>query len=590
MKDFKEKLKLVPELPGSYQMKDKNGYIIYVGKAKNLKKRVSSYFRGNVTGKTAMLVQDIDDFEYIVTDSELESLILEINLIKKYDPKYNILLKDDKSYPYIELTNDKVPRLVVVRNPNIKKNKTHKLFGPYPNVTAARETVDILNRLYPLRKCKTYSKKECLYYHIGQCLGYCTHEVDKEIIDNMRSEIISFLNGNHEIVTKKLTSEMEKYSDKMEYEKAMEYKSMLDYINVVLEKQKVELDDNIDRDVVGYYTNNNYLSVQILFIRGGKLLDRKRDLFPMVDTEEEELTSYISKFYDKHKIKPKEVLIPDILDESILTQAFDIKFFKPQKGTKKNILDLASQNAKIYYNEQMSLIEKDEEKTLNAVKELGSILNISNLSRIELFDNSNLFGSFNVSGMVVFIDGKPYKNEYRKFKITNDKNDDYGTMREVIYRRYFRVLKDKLTKPDLIIVDGGIGQVKVAREVIDSLNMNIPVVGLKKNDKHNTSELVGNDPIEIINIDKKSNLFLLLTKMQDEVHNYTISYHKQIRSKGALSSILDNIDGIGEKRKKELLKKYKSINKMKEATKEELEEILPSNVASNFYEFLKEYN
>ena len=586
---FKEELSLVPHLPGCYLMKNKNDNVIYVGKSKNLKNRLTSYFRGTHTGKTAMLVSEIDHFEYIITSSELEALLLEINLIKKYNPRYNILLRDDKSYPYIELTNDKVPRLVVVRNPNIKKNKTHKLFGPYPNVTAARETVDILNRLYPLRKCKTYSKKECLYYHIGQCLGYCTHEVDKEIIDNMRSEIISFLNGNHEIVTKKLTSEMEKYSDKMEYEKAMEYKSMLDYINVVLEKQKVELDDNIDRDVVGYYTNNNYLSVQILFIRGGKLLDRKRDLFPMVDTEEEELTSYISKFYDKHKIKPKEVLIPDILDENILTQAFDIKFFKPQKGTKKNILDLASQNAKIYYNEQMSLIEKDEEKTLNAVKELGSILNISNLSRIELFDNSNLFGSFNVSGMVVFIDGKPYKNEYRKFKITNDKNDDYGTMKEVIYRRYFRVLKDKLTKPDLIIVDGGIGQVKVAREVIDSLNMNIPVVGLKKNDKHNTSELVGNDPIEIINIDKKSNLFLLLTKMQDEVHNYTISYHKQIRSKGAISSILDNIDGIGEKRKKELLKKYKSINKMKEATKEELEEILPSNVANNFYEFLKEY-
>ena len=587
---FKEELSLVPHLPGCYLMKNKNDNVIYVGKSKNLKNRLTSYFRGTHTGKTAMLVSEIDHFEYIITSSELEALLLEINLIKKYNPRYNILLRDDKSYPYIELTNDKVPRLVVVRNPNIKKNKTHKLFGPYPNVTAARETVDILNRLYPLRKCKTYPKKECLYYHIGQCLGYCTHEVDKEIINNMRSEIISFLNGNHEIVSKKLTSEMEKYSDKMEYEKAMEYKSMLDYINVVLEKQKVELDDNIDRDVVGYYTNNNYLSVQILFIRGGKLLDRKRDLFPMVDTEEEELTSYISKFYDKHKIKPKEVLIPDILDENILTEAFDIKFFKPQKGTKKNILDLASQNAKIYYNEQMSLIEKDEEKTLNAVKELGSILNIPNLSRIELFDNSNLFGSFNVSGMVVFIDGKPYKNEYRKFKITNDKNDDYGTMREVIYRRYFRVLKDKLTKPDLIIVDGGIGQVKVAREVIDSLNMNIPVVGLKKNDKHNTSELVGNDPIEIINIDKKSNLFLLLTKMQDEVHNYTISYHKQIRSKGALSSILDNIDGIGEKRKKELLKKYKSINKMKEATKEELEEILPSNVASNFYEFLKEYN
>lgn len=587
---FKEELSLVPHLPGCYLMKNTSDNVIYVGKSKNLKNRLTSYFRGTHTGKTAMLVSEIDHFEYIITSSELEALLLEINLIKKYNPRYNILLRDDKSYPYIELTNDKVPRLVVVRNPNIKKNKTHKLFGPYPNVTAARETVDILNRLYPLRKCKTYGKKECLYYHIGQCLGYCTHEMDKQVIDNMRSEIISFLNGNHEIVTNKLQEEMEKYSSKMEYEKAMEYKNMLDYINVVLEKQKVELDDNIDRDVVGYYTNNNYLSVQILFIRGGKLLDRKRDLFPMVDTLEEELTSYVSKFYDKHKIKPKEVLIPDILDDSILTQAFDIKFFIPKKGTKKNILDLAFENAKIYYNEQMSLIEKDEEKTLNAVKELGSILNIPNLSRIELFDNSNLFGSFNVSGMVVFIDGKPYKNEYRKFKITNDKNDDYGTMREVIYRRYFRVLKDKLTKPDLIIVDGGIGQVKVAREVINELNMNIPVVGLKKNDKHSTSELVGNDPIEIINIDKKSNLFLLLTKMQDEVHNYTISYHKQIRSKGALSSILDNISGIGEKRKKELLKKYKTISKMKEATKDELEEILPVNVANEFYEFLKEYN
>jgi len=587
---FKEELSLVPHLPGCYLMKNSDNTVIYVGKSKNLKNRLTSYFRSSHTGKTAMLVRDIDRFEYIVTSSELEALLLEINLIKKYNPRYNILLRDDKTYPYIELTNEKVPRLVVLRSVNVKKNKKHKLFGPYPNVTAARETVDILNRLYPLRKCRTYEKKECLYYHIGQCLGYCTKKIPDEEINKIKSEIISFLNGNHEIVTNKLKEEMEKYASKMEYEKAKEYKNMLDYINVTLEKQKVELDDNVNRDVIGYYTDNNYLSVQILFIRGGKLLDRKRDIFPMIDTLEEELTSYISKFYDKHKIKPSEVLIPDILDGELLSNAFDLKFFSPQKGTKKKILDLAHQNALIYFEEQMSILEKDEGKTVDAIKELGKLLNIPNLSRIELFDNSNLFGSFNVSGMVVFIDGKPYKNEYRKFKITNDKNDDYGTMKEVIYRRYFRVLKDNLVRPDLIIVDGGIGQVNVAREVINSLNMNIPVAGLKKNDKHNTSELVGNYPLEVIEVDKKSNLFLLLTKMQDEVHNYTISYHKQIRSKGALSSILDNISGIGEKRKKDLLKKYKTVNKMKEATIDELKEILPINVAEEFYTFIQNYD
>ena len=586
---FKEELSLVPHLPGCYLMKNSNGNIIYVGKSKNLKNRLLSYFRGSHTGKTAMLVNDIRSFEYIVTSSELEALLLEINLIKKYNPRYNILLRDDKTYPYIELTNDKVPRLVVVRNPNIKKNKTHKLFGPYPNVTAARETVDILNRIYPLRKCRNYAKKECLYYHIGQCLGYCVHDIDKNIIDKLKSEIISFLNGNHEIVTNKLKEEMEKYASKMEYEKAMEYKNMLDYVNITLEKQKVELDDNINRDVVGYYTDNNYLSVQIFFIRGGKLLDRKSDIFPMIDTLDEELTSYISNFYDKCYMKPNEVLIPDILDANILKEAFNLNFFVPIKGKKKKILDLAFTNAKIYFDEQMTLIERNDKRNINAIMELANLLNIPNLSRIELFDNSNLFGSFNVSGMVVFIDGKPCKNEYRKFKITNDKNDDYGTMREVIYRRYFRVLKENLNKPDLIIVDGGIGQINVAREVIKELNMNIPVAGLKKNDKHNTAELLGNYPIQIIDIKKDSDLFLLLTKMQDEVHNYTISYHKQIRSKGALSSILDNISGIGEKRKKELLKKYKTIVKMKEATLEELNEILPKEVAINFYKFLKEY-
>lgn len=586
---FKEKLALVPHQPGCYLMKNSDGNIIYVGKSKNLKNRLTSYFRQTHTGKTKMLVNDIRDFEYILTSSELEALLLEINLIKKYNPKYNILLRDDKTYPYIELTNEKIPRLTIVRNPNIKKDKTHKLFGPYPNVSAARSTLDLLNRIYPLRKCKNMPKKECLYYHIKQCLGYCTHDIEEEVIDNMKEEIISFLNGNHEIVTKKIEEKMNIYSNNMAYEKALEYKEMLDYINITLEKQKVELDDNINRDVVGYYTDNNYMSVQILFIRGGKLLGGTKDVFALVDSIEEELTSYISKFYDKNKIRPKEVLIPNILDKDLLEQAFGIKFNIPLKGKKKKILDLAFDNAKMYYDEQMSLVKQNDEKRKKSLDELKEKLNLNSVNRIELFDNSNLFGTFNVSGMVVFIDGLPCKNEYRKFKITSDVNDDYSTMREVIYRRYFRVLKDNLPRPDLIIVDGGLGQLNVARSVLKELNLNIATVGLKKDDKHNTASLLGLDPIEEIVIDKKSDLFLLLTRMQDEVHNFTISYHKQIRSKGAISSVLDNIEGIGEKRKKELLKKYKSITKMKEASICELEEILPEKVAINLSKFLQEY-
>ncbi len=582
-----EKLSLVPHHPGCYLMKDKDGVIIYVGKSKNLKNRLSSYFKSSHTGKTAMLVRDIRDFEYILTSSELESLLLEINLIKKHDPKYNILLRDDKTYPYIEVTNEKYFRLLVVRNPNIRKRRDTKLFGPYPNVTAARNVVDMINRIYPLKKCNHYEKKECLYYHIGQCLGYCTKEIDMNVVNNMKAEIISFLNGNSDIVINKIKELMYKSSNAMQYEKALEYKELLDNINTTLEKQKVELDDNINRDVIGYYTDGNYLSIGMLFIRGGKLLDNNNVIFPMISSLEEELTTYISKFYDKHNILPKEVMIPDIIDSNLLESAFATKFYTPIKGKKHHILNLAFENAKNYFNEQMTIIKRSEERTTDAITELENVLKIDNISRIELFDNSNLFGTFNVSGMVVFIDGVPAKNEYRKFKITNQVNDDYNTMREVIYRRYYRVLKDKLARPDLIIVDGGIGQVNVAREVLQELYLDIPVAGLKKNEKHNTSELVGLSPIQIIPIDKKSNLFLLLTKMQDEVHNYTISYHKQIRSKGALESVLDLFPGIGTVRKKNLIKKYHTITKIQEAPLEELTETLPETVAINLKENLK---
>ena len=584
---FKEELSLVPHLPGCYLMKNKDNIVIYVGKSKNLKNRLSSYFQREHTGKTMMLVREIDHFEYIVTNTEMESLLLEINLIKKYNPKYNILYRDDKSYPYIELTNDKVPILRIVRRINVKKVKNN-FFGPYPNVGAARKVVEILNRVYPLRKCKTYEKRECLYYHIGQCLGYCTHDVDQERIKEMKSEIISFLNGNTKVLTDRITEKMKIYSDNMEYEKALEYKELLNYINITTEKQKVDLDNSVNIDVASYYTKDNYISIQILFIRGGKLLDRNRNIFPMIDTEEEEFSRYLSEFYNKNVSMPKEVLVPDIIDKEVFEEVFNIKFMTPIKGEKKRILDLAYDNARIYYEEQMTYIKRDEDKITNALEELKDKLKLNSVDRIELFDNSNLFSTFNVSGMVVFVDGKPSKNDYRKFKITNDKNDDYGTMREVIYRRYFRVLKDNLERPDLILVDGGLGQINIAREVISELGLNIPVAGLKKDDKHSTNTLLGGYPVREIEIKKDSYLFLLLTRMQDEVHRYTISYHKDIRSKGALSSILDNIDGIGEVRKKKILKKYHTIDKMKDATISELSEIMPENIAISFHEYLND--
>ena len=586
MNKIDELLSTTPHKPGCYLMKDNNGCVIYVGKSKNLKNRLSSYFKQSHTGKTMMLVRDIDTFEYILTNSEVESLLLELNLIKKYTPKYNILYKDDKSYPYIELTNDKVPRLLIVRNPNMRRGGNRKLFGPYPNITAAKKVVEMLNRLYPLRKCKNMGKKECLYYHIGECLGYCTHEVDEEKIKEMKDEIISFFNGNSDGIIKKIEEKMYDSSSKLQFEKAIEYKELLDYIRITLEKQKVELDDHYDRDVVGYYEEDNYLVVNILFIRGGKLIDKKSNIFPMIDSLEEEVNGYVSNFYDKHMTKVKEVMVPDIIQEEILREGFGLNVVKPIKGMKKKILDLAMENAKNYYNEQISMIRKDEVEINNSLEELANMLGIDKCSHIEMFDNSNIFGSFNVSGMVVFIDGKKAPHLYRKFKITNDKNDDYGTMREVIYRRYFRVLKDGLERPDLILVDGGLGQINVAREVIDELGMGIPVAGLKKDDKHSTNMLLGGYPVREMEIKKDSYLFLLLTRMQDEVHRYTISYHKDIRSKGALASILDNIPGIGEVRKKKILKKYHTVDKMKNATVEELSLLMPENVAKDFHEYL----
>ena len=584
---IKKKLALVPNKPGCYQMKNKDGVIIYVGKAKKLKNRLSSYFRGTHTGKTARLVSEIVDFEYVVVGSEKESLILENNLIKKYDPKYNILLRDDKSYPYIELTNDEYPRLSIVRSLNKKGNGN--LYGPYPNVTAARNTVNLLNRMYPLRKCTTFNKKPCLYYHIKECLGYCTNQVDSNEMEQMRKEIVTFLKGDYEIITKKIEKEMLEQSEKMNYEKALELKELSDYIKVTLAKQKVEIREQIDIDIFGYYVNKGYLSIQIFFIRGGKIVERHSKIIPLIDEVDAELTRYIVDVYQNNFLLPKEILVPDIVDAELISNYYSISCRVPIRGEKLRLIEMANKNAKITLDNEFELLEKDENRTYVANQELKQILNLDRLERIELFDNSHLFGTYSVSGMVVFIDGKPAKNEYRKYKIKVDTNDEYGMMREVIYRRYFRVLKDQLTKPDLIIVDGGIGQIHIAREVIESLGLHIPVVGLKKDDHHTTDSLLGFNPIQTIKIDKKSNLFYFLERMQDEVHNFTIHYHQQIRSKGTLSSVLDTVEGIGSVRKKELLKKYKTLSKMKEAPLDELKLILPENVAINLQDFLKNY-
>lgn len=580
---IKEKLSLVPMLPGCYLMKNKDGVVIYVGKAKKLKNRLKSYFNGRVTGKTKKLVSEIVDFDYIVTSSELEAFILELNLIKKYDPKYNILLKDDKSYPYIEFKNDKYPTLTVKREININK-RNKMLFGPYPNVGAARRIVNLINRLYPLKKCDKTPKKECLYYHIGECLGYCIHK-DLDTSE-LRNEIISILNGHDEILINKINEKIKVNSDNLNFEVALELKKELDYIKVVFEKQKVELNDGVNRDIFNYYYENGYISIVVFFLRNGKLVGNKKNIFPLIDDIKETLEYYIVNFYQKKNIQPKEIIVPKELDIELLNSLLDAKVICTEKGKKKHLFDLASTNAKINLENNIEMEYRKNEKSFDASHELGNILGVENLSIIEAFDNSNLFGSFTVSGMVTFIDGIPSTKDYRKFKISKEQNDDVGSMKEVIYRRYQKVLMNNLRKPDLILVDGGVNQINACKSVLNDLNLKIKVCGLMKDDKHTLSELIDGDTLNSYKIDKKSNVFYLLTRISDEVHRFTINYHRQIRSKGSISSVLDEIEGIGPTRKKELLKKYGSLKKIKEASLEDLETILPKDVAKRTLEYL----
>ena len=536
---IKDKLSLLPMQPGCYLMKDKDGTVIYVGKAKKLKNRVSSYFAGSHNYKTTKLVQEIVDFEYIVTDSEKEALLLEINLIKDYAPKYNISFMDNKYYPYIQLTKERHPRLKIVRN---AKDKKHKHFGPFPDGTAARETFKLLNRLYPLRKCNHIPKKTCLYYQLNQCLGPCVNEVDEEEYKKITKQITQFIQGDTKEIIDDLQNKMMQASESLNFELAKEYRDLIQHINHVTSKQHVQFAEQITQFIVGFYQENTY---------------------------------------------PKEILLPEDIDTTLLEEIVECKIIKPQKGQKAKLVEMATNNAKEALEKKFLLIEKNQKATVGAIKQLGEKLNMITPRRIELFDNSNIQGAYAVAGMVCFVDGVPSKKDYRKFKIkTVEGPDDYGSMKEVIYRRYYRVLVEGLKKPDLIIVDGGKGQIKVAKEVIDSLNIGIKVCGLAKDDHHSTAVLIDSDFNEI-SIDKKSELFFLLTRMQDEVHRYAISFHKNVRSKSLFQSILDDVEGIGPKRKKELLKHFGSVKKLKEATLEQLEEVLPKEVAKNLFTVLQ---
>ena len=584
---IKNKLALLPDQPGCYLMKDKNGTIIYVGKAKILKNRVRSYFTGSHDTKTERLVSEIVDFEYIVTESNIEALLLEINLIKKNDPKYNIMLKDDKTYPFIKITNEEYPRLLITRK--VLKDKAY-YFGPYPDVGAANETKKLLDRLFPLRKCKVLPKEVCLYYHMGQCLAPCVFQIPKDTYPKMVKEIKQFLNGGHSEIQAELTQKMETAAVEMNFEQAAEYRDQIRAIETVMTRQKMTQADQMDRDVFGYAVDKGWMCVQVFFVRQGKLIERDVSLFPFYNEAPEDFLTYIGQFYQENQhFIPKEVLIPDDIDQESVEALLDTKVLQPKRGEKKKLVDLAGKNARVALQEKFQLIQRKEERTIGAVEKLGNAMNIPTPVRIEAFDNSNIQGSDPVSAMVVFIDGRPAKNEYRKYKIKTVKGpDDYASMREVIYRRYSRVLKEGLAFPDLIVIDGGKGQVDVARDVLENqLGLDIPIAGLAKNDKHKTSELLFGPDLDVIDLERNSPEFFLLQRIQDEVHRFAITFHRQLRSKNSFSSKLVGVPGLGPKRKKLLLKEFKSLKNIQQATLEEIHQLgIPLPVAEAVKEVL----
>lgn len=586
---IKHKLELLPDSPGCYLHKDKNGTIIYVGKAKNLKNRVRSYFHGSHNTKTELLVSEIEDFEYIITSSNTEALLLEINLIQENMPKYNIKLKDDKSYPFIKITTkEPYPRLLITRQ--IKKDGS-MYFGPYPDSGAATEIKRLLDRIFPFKKCTNPANKVCFYYHIGQCKAHTICNVNHDYFLKMAQDVKNFLNGQDDKITLELQKKMTSAADLMEFEKAAEYRDLLEAISTLRTKQRVMSQDMMDRDIFGFAVDKGWMCVQVFFVRQGKLIQRDVNIFPYYNEPEEDFLTYIGQFYQNKKhFLPNEIFIPKEIDDKLVGALVDSKIVKPQRGEKKQLVNLAIKNAKVSLQQKFDLLEKDIKKTEGAIGNLGELLNIPKPIRIESFDNSNIQGTSPVSAMVVFVNGKPSKKEYRKYKIkTVVGPDDYASMREVIHRRYSRVLKDGLTPPDLIIIDGGQGQVNAAREIIvDKLGLDIPIAGLQKNDKHQTHELLFGNPLKVIPLQRQSEEFFLLQRIQDEVHRFAITFHRQVRSKNSFSSKLDGIPGLGPKRKQLLLKQFKSLPNIKDASLEDIINCgIPKQVAKDVKEKLK---
>ena len=567
---IKSKLELLPTSPGCYIHKDKNGTIIYVGKAKNLRNRVRSYFRGSHDTKTEALVSEIVDFEFIVTESNIEALLLEINLIKENKPKYNIMLKDDKSYPFIKITNERYPRLIITRQ--VKKDGG-LYFGPYPDVGAANEIKRLLDRIFPFRKCTNPPSKVCFYYHLGQCMAHTVCHKDEAYFKGMAQEVSDFLKGQDDKIIDELKLKMNTAAQNMEFERAAEYRDLIQAIGTLRTKQRVMAKDLQNRDVFGYYVDKGWMCVQVFFVRQGKLIERDVNLFPYYNDPDEDFLTYVGQFYqEKSHLIPNEILIPQDIDEEAVKALVDTKVLKPQRGEKKQLVNLAIKNARVSLEQKFNLLEKSMEKTQGAIENLGKLLQIPIPVRIESFDNSNIMGTSPVSAMVVFVNGKPSKKDYRKYKIkTVVGPDDYASMREVIRRRYSRVMRDGLTPPDLIVIDGGQGQVNIAKQVIqDELGLDIPIAGLQKNDKHQTHELLFGDPLQVIELSRTSQEFFLLQRIQDEVHRFAITFHRQLRSKNSFSSQLDGIEGLGPKRKQLLMKHFKSLTKIKEATVDEI--------------------
>ena len=567
---IKSKLELLPTSPGCYIHKDKNGTIIYVGKAKNLRNRVRSYFRGSHDTKTEALVSEIVDFEFIVTESNIEALLLEINLIKENKPKYNIMLKDDKSYPFIKISNERYPRLIITRQ--VKKDGG-LYFGPYPDVGAANEIKRLLDRIFPFRKCTNPPSKVCFYYHLGQCMAHTVCHKDEAYFKGMAQEVSDFLKGQDDKIIDELKLKMTTAAQNMEFERAAEYRDLIQAIGTLRTKQRVMAKDLQNRDVFGYYVDKGWMCVQVFFVRQGKLIERDVNLFPYYNDPDEDFLTYVGQFYqEKSHLIPNEILIPQDIDEEAVKALVDTKVLKPQRGEKKQLVNLAIKNARVSLEQKFNLLEKSMEKTQGAIENLGKLLQIPTPVRIESFDNSNIMGTSPVSAMVVFVNGKPSKKDYRKYKIkTVVGPDDYASMREVIRRRYSRVMRDGLTPPDLIVIDGGQGQVNIAKQVIqEELGLDIPIAGLQKNDKHQTHELLFGDPLQIIELSRTSQEFFLLQRIQDEVHRFAITFHRQLRSKNSFSSQLDGIEGLGPKRKQLLMKHFKSLTKIKEATVEEI--------------------